>query len=125
MTQKQFIMKNYFALFACFFVTTLMIAQSETKTYVAQGDLIEATYYYEDGSIEQRGTFKDGKLHGTWTSYDVDGNKLAVGTYKDGVKTGKWFFWTDDSLREVDYIDSRIVSVHEWKDKNKLAIRNR
>ena len=118
-------MKNYFALLACFFVTTLMMAQSKTTTYVAQGDLIEATYYHEDGSIEQKGTFKNGKLHGTWTSYDVNGNKLAVGTYKDGIKTGKWFFWTDDSLKEVDYFDSRIVSVHEWKDKNELAIRNR
>ena len=125
MTQKQFIMKNYVAIVACFFVTALMMAQSETTTYITHGDLVEATYYYEDGTIQQQGTFKDGKLHGIWTSYDVNGNKLAVGIYKNGVKTGKWLFWTNSSLKEVEYIDSRIVSVHEWKDKNELAIRNR
>lgn len=118
-------MKNYLAILACFFVTTVMMAQDNTVTYVAQDNLIEATYYYADGTIQQKGTFKKGKLHGTWTSYDVNGQKMAVGNYKDGIKTGKWFFWTDNSLKEVDYINSRIVRVHEWKDKNELAIRNR
>jgi antitoxin component YwqK of YwqJK toxin-antitoxin module len=83
-------------------------------------------YYYEDGTIQQKGTFNaKGKLHGTWTSYDINGEKLAVGNYLNGKKTGKWFFWTNNSLKEVDYIDSKISTVNEWKDKTKLAVRNK
>ena len=83
-------------------------------------------YFYADGKIQQQGTFNaEGKLHGTWKSYDVNGNKLAVGTYENNKKVGKWFFWTDGVLKEVDYLDSKIASVSEWKDKTKVAVRNK
>jgi len=118
-------MKSNSLLFVILFVTTLTFAQRPEVTYSEKDGLVEATYYFENGNIEQKGTFKNGKLHGIWTSYDSNGNKLAVGNYENGTKTGKWFFWIDNSLKEVDYSDSRIVSVHEWKDKNEVAIRNR
>mgnify|MGYP000023518635 CR=1 FL=1 len=118
-------MKKYVLLFVVLFVTSIGFSQNPESTFVDKDGLVEATYYYENGNIEQTGTFKNGKLHGVWTSYDVNGSKLAVGNYENGKKTGKWFFWVDSTLKEVDYADSRIVSVHEWKDKNEVAIRNR
>ena len=82
--------------------------------------------YYEDGTVQQKGTFnKEGELHGEWISYDTDGKKLAVGKYVNGQKQGKWFFWTNDVLREVDYLNSKITHVNEWTDKTRVAVRNK
>lgn len=98
---------------------SLTFAQEDKNVkYVSNGDLTEATYYYDNGVIQQEGTFNaDGKLHGEWTSYDINGEKVSVGKYINGRKVGKWYFWTKDNLvREVDYSDSKIVNVTERKD---------
>lgn len=102
----------------------LTYAQENNKvTYKEKGDLTEATYYYDNGAVQQEGTFnKSGELHGVWTSYDVEGNKMAVGEYKNGQKVGKWLFWTDNSLKEVEYNDSKIITVNQWDHKTRLAI---
>lgn len=89
------------------------------------GDLTVATYYHDNGAIEQQGTFnKEGELHGVWTSYDLNGNKVTVGNYVNNKKVGKWLFWSGDKLKEVDYIDSKITSVSEWTDKVQVATSN-
>lgn len=99
-------------------------AQEQPKVELTKdGEMTMATYYYENGTIEQQGTFNaDGKLHGVWTSYDVNGKKLAMGKYVNGKKDGKWLFWTNNKLREVDYVDSKVASVNEWTDKVKVAV---
>lgn len=118
--------EKYFIISTSFRCSLILRTSWHENQNRKKGDLTEATYFYADGTIQQKGTFNaKGKLHGTWTSYDVNGNKLAVGNYDNNVKVGKWFFWTDGLLKEVDYIDSRIVSVNEWKDKTKVAVRNR
>ena len=65
---------------------------------------------------------KDGKLVGMWVSYDINGVKKAIGEYNNGQKIGKWLFWNDKTLSEVDYSESRITSVKNWKQD---AIVNR
>ena len=91
-----------------------------------KGDVTVATYFHENGAVQQTGMFNaEGKLQGEWTSFDTEGNKVAKGNYEAGKKVGKWFFWEGDSLQEVDYIDSKIVSVNKWDNKTKLAVRNR
>lgn len=99
-------------------------AQNNTEPKLEKkGDLTIATYYHDNGEVQQKGAFNaDGKLQGEWTSFDADGNKVAVGTYEAGKKVGKWFFWEGDSLQEVDYIDSKIVTVNKWNNKTKVAI---
>ena len=90
-----------------------------------KGDLTYVTYYHDNGVISQTGMFNaDGKVHGEWKSYDAEGNKVALGNYEDGKKVGKWFFWQGESLKEVDFIDSKIVSVNQWDNKTKVAINN-
>ena len=93
-------------------------SKAETKE-----TLTVATYFYDNGSVQQEGTFnKNGALEGLWTSYDFKGDKLTQGNYSNGIKTGKWFFWTENSLKEVDFVDSIISSVNEWDHKSELAI---
>lgn len=86
-----------------------------------QGDLIKGTFYYEDGSVRQEGTYKDGRLHGEWVSYNQNGEKTAIANYENGQKSGKWFFWSEDKLTEVDYQNSVIASVNSWKNDSSLV----
>lgn len=98
-------------------------AQSITPKLEAHGQLVKATYYNAGGLIQQQGFFKDGKPDGQWVSFDEKGNKKAMGEYANGEKTGKWVFWNDATLSEVEYSDSRVASVKNWKQEA-LVIRN-
>lgn len=108
-------MKKILILVVMLSATLTYAQEKEQVKYTENGDLTEAVYYYDNGAIQQEGTFnKAGELHGLWTSYDVEGNKVAVGKYVNGKKEGKWTFWSKDNIvREVDYSDSRIVNVTE------------
>ncbi len=113
--------KNIF--FAAIFLAGgVIMAQDKTPepAFEVQGNLIKGTFYYEDGSIRQQGTYKDGRLHGKWVSYDQDGAKTAIANYENGQKTGKWFFWSEDELTEVDYQKSVIANVNTWKSNSAL-----
>ena len=98
--------------------------QKEVKnTYITTGDLIEATIYFEDGTMSQKGFFtKDGKLTGKWISYNREGSKTAEAQYEDGKKVGTWFFWSNDNLTEVNYNNSRIADVSTWKNKDTRVV---
>ena len=101
----------------------IVFAQETAKPKLeAVGNKVKATYYYENGNIEQQGFLKDGKLEGVWIAYDESGNKKAIGQYQNGKKTGKWFFWNENTLTEVDYSESRIANVKNWKQE---AVANR
>ena len=95
--------------------------ETKNPTFEAEGDLVKATYYYEDGAISTQGYFKDKKLTGKWTRFDKKGNKTQLAFYKEGKKTGKWFIWSDDSLKEITYNNNSIENVNLWKSDTKLA----
>ena len=97
-------------------VSGLTIAQEKKPVLEQEGSLVKATYYHENGQIQQQGFFKNGKLEGQWVSYDENGVKKSFGEYASGEKTGKWVFWNDKTLSEVDYSKSRISSIKSWKE---------
>lgn len=119
---KNWIKLSIAAVSIIFFVP--VSAQEVKPTFEKHGELIKGTFYYEDGSIRQEGTYKDGKLHGEWISYQQNGSKNAIAQYEEGIKTGKWFFWVDDILTEVDYQDNIIAEVRNYKSTSKLVIRD-
>lgn len=110
-------------LIAVFLVSgTIAFAQNNKPTLEKKGDLIEATYFHDNGAVAQTGFFNlDGKLQGEWKSYDTNGKKVAVGNYENGQKVGKWFFWNTNSLSEVDYSDSKIKNVNNWQRTTKVV----
>ena len=95
-------------------VSGVAFAQTTKPVLEQEGNLVKATYYYDNGKVQQQGFFKDGKLTGQWIAFDEQGNKKSIGEYVNGAKTGKWFFWNNDSLSEVDYSDSRVAAVKSW-----------
>ena len=104
-----------------FSVSLVGFSQENNPTYTAEGNLVKATYYHEDGSVSVQGFFKDKKLTGEWTRFDTKGNKTQIANYKAGKKVGKWFVWGKDALKEINYDNNAIVSVNTWKSESKLA----
>lgn len=90
---------------------TIMAQEKPEPRFEKDADLIKGTFYYEDGSIEQEGTYKNGELHGKWISYNQTGEKKAIAQYTFGDKTGKWFFWNNGELTEVTYHKNKIAGV--------------
>ncbi|WP_340076052.1 nicotinic acid mononucleotide adenyltransferase [Leptobacterium sp. I13] len=114
-------MKNLMLTFAMLF-SVVLIAQESKPTLEKEGDLIKATYFHDNGQISQTGYYLNDKPHGEWKAYNTEGEKIAMGLYDLGKKTGKWFFWTEGKLSEVNYEDSKIVSVTEWNKANSIAV---
>jgi len=113
-------MKKMIVAVALLFGATV-IAQDVKPEFEKNGDAVKGTFFYEDGTVKQVGTYKDGKLHGEWTMYTEDGEKQAIAQYQNGEKVGKWFFWNDDQLTEVDYSDSKITAVTKWENTNAVV----
>lgn len=107
-------MKKYLILVAMIF-SGITYAQDSKPVLEPFGNKLKATYFYENGEVQQEGFFVNGKLDGYWVSYKEDGTKLASGFYKEGVKTGKWFFANDKSIAEVNFSNNSIESVKNRK----------
>lgn len=105
-------------------LATIGYSQDKEPTFKAEGDLVKATYYFEDGSVKTHGFFKDKKITGEWIRFDKEGNKTQIAFYNNGKKVGKWFIWSKDSLKEINYEDNAIASVNEWKPESKVAFIN-
>ncbi len=119
-------MKKLVLLFLMMSVSFIYAQDSVEPKLEKKGDLTYITYYHDNGEISQTGMFNaEGKVHGEWKSFDINGKRTALGNYENGKKVGKWFFWQGNSLKEVDYIDSRIVSVSQWDNKTEVALNNR
>lgn len=111
-------------LMAPFLIFAQQKEQNREVTLLEDQNLIQVTYFYENGNVQQKGTYNlEGKLHGEWESYTIEGEKLSMGTYVNGRKHGKWFFWGNDVLKEVDYSNNGIAAVHQWKEGEKLALQ--
>ena len=123
--KNRIVMKRVLCILLVLSVSFVFSQETPNIEITNDGNVVIATYYHDNGAIEQQGPFnKQGELHGIWTSYDDQGNKVCTGNYQNGQKTGKWMFWTDTKLKEVEYINSQIVSVNEWSDKVQIAISN-
>ncbi len=121
-------MKKVVVLLVLVFGFATAQAQEKVKkdTYVKNGDLVEATLYFDSGELSQTGFFtEDGKLTGEWTSYNREGDKTAEAHYANGAKVGTWFFWKTDTLTEVDYENSSITSVNTWKNDGTQVVINK
>ena len=91
------------------------------KTYIQEGELIKFSEYYENGQLAQTGFLLDGKNHGVWQSYDINGIKKSKGVFLKGKKVDRWFFWNNGQLLEVDYKNNIVQSAIKWGDAKLIA----
>ena len=115
-------MKKFILIFA-FLITVVSFAQQKRDLKLNKDtNLIEVVYYHDNGAVSQTGTYTaGGKLQGEWLSFNAEGKKMVLANYDNGKKVGKWFFWTDKTLKEVDYTNNTIVTVNEWKRDDKTS----
>ncbi|MFD0835020.1 toxin-antitoxin system YwqK family antitoxin [Mariniflexile aquimaris] len=114
-------MKKSILLFA-FLITVVSFAQQKRDLKLNKDtNLIEVVYYHDNGVVSQTGTYTvDGKLQGEWLSFDTAGKKTVSGNYDNGKKVGKWFYYTNETIKEVDYKDNVIANLKETEVKNDI-----
>jgi len=89
---------------------------SETDSVVERGGLSYKKFsdtpftgkfikYDENGQLEEKGSYKNGKKEGEWVEYYPKGlvgggytraRSLRKGSYKDGEREGEWYYYYDD-----------------------------
>ena len=114
-------MKKLVLLFA-FLITVASYGQQKRDLKLNKDtNLIEVVYYHDNGAVSQTGTYTtDGKLQGEWLSFDTAGKKTVSGNYDNGKKVGKWFYYSNETIKEVDYKENVIASLSETEIKNNL-----
>lgn len=126
MLKKILKMKNLVYIFTVLFFSVAS-AQDTKRDFVLdeETNIIEATYYHENGAISQKGTFnQEGNLDGEWSSFDKKGKKIASAMYKNGNKVGKWYFLANNTLKEINYNNNVIASVSELNNTAIIADRS-
>ena len=113
-------MRTMMIIAACL-LGNVLFAQEANVEYQKKGDLTEGVFYYENGVISQEGTYKNGKLHGQWISYDRDGKKNNMAYYHKGKKVGKWIFWKEGKMIEVDYDNNEIQNIVTYNIESVLV----
>ncbi|HEA20437.1 MAG TPA: nicotinic acid mononucleotide adenyltransferase [Pricia antarctica] len=108
------------------FTTVVAFSQKEkTVKHNPDTNLIETTYYYDNGKVSQEGTFDmAGKLHGEWISYSESGDTVSKGSYNKGVRTGKWLFYSNEGVKEVEFSDNMIASVVNRENESGVVTKD-
>ena len=107
-------MKKIFKIAISLFVTVGFAQKERTLKLNKDTNLIDVVYYHDNGVISQTGTYTvDGKLQGEWLSFNKEGTKTALANYDQGKKVGKWIYWTNETVKEVDYNSNAIAGLKE------------
>lgn len=116
-------MKNTILTLLILCISAASFAQTQPELKLNEDtNLIEATYYHDNGMVSQKGTFNLQKeLHGKWISYSDAGEKISIGNYTNGLKSGKWTFWSGNDMKEVEYSNNAIASVDGIKKESPVV----
>lgn len=79
--------------------------------------------YFENRKPQEVRSYKDGKMHGLWRSYDLSGQILSEAEYKNGQKHGTWRIWDElGNLRyEMNYREGKKTGLWRmWDDNGEL-----
>tara|TARA_R110002050_G_scaffold57866_7_gene130229 strand:- start:16741 stop:17091 length:351 start_codon:yes stop_codon:yes gene_type:complete len=108
-----------FILFFAFLITVVSFGQQKRDLKLnKETNLIDVVYYHDNGEVSQTGSYTtDGKLQGEWLSFNAAGKKTISGNYDNGKKVGKWFYYTNETIKEVDYNANVIAGLKETDAK--------
>ena len=89
-------------------ISGFTFGQANKPVLEQEGNLVKATYYYDNGQIQQQGHFKDGKLEGKWMAYDIKGSLTSIAEYSNGIKSGKWIYHSNNvAVRQLDFTNNQ------------------
>ena len=87
----------------------------------------EQVYYYDNGQIEEKVTYKLGEAIGTYYSYHKNGEVAYTGNFVAGKKDGDWNRYTEDKklILTETYKNGELENIQQFlvdtdKLKNKL-----
>lgn len=73
-------------------------------------NLIEATYFFESGAINETGYFKNNQLTGKWTTFNINSELLAIGYFTNNEKSGTWNFYKNgEVIHEISYSEVQMA----------------
>ena len=116
------IMKKLILLTFAFLITVVSFGQDQKRELKLnkETNLIDVVYYHDNGVVSQTGSYTaDGKLQGEWLSFNTEGKKTVSANYDNGKKVGKWFYYTNGTVKEVDYSSNVIAGLKESPISNK------
>jgi antitoxin component YwqK of YwqJK toxin-antitoxin module len=89
----------------------------EKNKVIAEGGIIDGnglqqgawTYFYPNGKVKSKGSFKNGKRDGKWTFYYPSQKVEQTGSYKNNLPDNnwKWYYESGQLLREENYIKGK------------------
>ena len=75
-------------------VDSLFHKEGETEPF---SGTTESTY--DNDQVFVRAEFKNGRLHGTYTGFYMDGTKMGITEYREGKKHGKAISWHENGVK--------------------------
>ncbi|MDR2938340.1 MAG: toxin-antitoxin system YwqK family antitoxin [Prevotellaceae bacterium] len=80
--------------------------------------------YFEDRKPKEVRSYKKGKLHGLWRTYDASGVLISEAEYSNGEKNGTWRIWDKAGKQryEMSYLNGKRTGTWRmWDEKGKLT----
>jgi antitoxin component YwqK of YwqJK toxin-antitoxin module len=78
-------------------------------------ELIHETTFYENRQMQMDGDFKDGKRHGLWVSWYMNGNKWSEGTFRYGKSEGKRTVYFENGKVRYEGTYKNDLRVGKWR----------
>ncbi len=79
------------------------------------------------GPFTSEATFQDGRLHGTWTIKDSQGQNIIQWSFDNGIRSGTWTWWHSNGQKrlEATYVNGALNGdVLEWDHDGKIVNQN-
>lgn len=104
-------MRNLFLVFFLL-IGSYSFGQTVTLTDWDNNNVIEYVKVSDCGKKVEEGNIIDGKYHGQWRTYHLNGNLNTIAQFNMGRRDGLWKFFNEEGLlvSEVLFVDNRRVS---------------
>lgn len=78
------------------------------------------TFHHPNGQISAEGGFSKGQETGAWELFHENGQRSAKGRYSDGLRDGVWRFWTADG--EEDALETGTYAHESFRSPDGLRL---
>lgn len=89
---------------------------------VNSNELKSQEVYFENGTLETKGNFKNGNRDGIWESFFENGKKRSLNTYSEGKLNGEYKVWFENGQIRIEGHYTMDEASGEWKYYNAEGI---